>query len=108
MSIADSEQSRPGAPTMGDFETRHEDMAASSQNATSNTADKTTQPPSDPPIADSVTDTLLPKLLRTTKVLLASRSFFFSYDYDITRRLGSQGAYNRDIPLHRIVDPLVS
>lgn len=56
---------------------------------------------------DNVTNTLHPKLLQTTKMILASRSFFFSYDYDITRRMGNQGAKNRDVPLHRTVDPLV-
>ncbi|KAL8733152.1 MAG: hypothetical protein Q9166_002344 [cf. Caloplaca sp. 2 TL-2023] len=54
----------------------------------------------------NVTSTLLPKLLRTTKILFASRSFFFSYDYDITRRLGDQNI-TPIVPLHRIVDPLV-
>ncbi|KAL8879380.1 MAG: hypothetical protein Q9198_002992 [Flavoplaca austrocitrina] len=37
-----------------------------------------------------VTSTLLPKLLRTTKMLFASQNFFFSYDYDITRRVEEQ------------------
>ncbi len=56
----------------------------------------------------NVAATLLPKLLRTTRMLFGSRSFFFSYDYDITRRLGSHGTKSPDIPMHRIVDPLVS
>ena len=51
--------------------------------------------------------TLLPKLLRTTKILFGSRSFFFSYDYDITRRLGSQEVKNPEIPIYKTVDPLV-
>ena len=54
-----------------------------------------------------VTTTLLPKLLRTTKMLFASRSFFYSYDYDITRKLGYQKPPNADVTLHRCVDPLV-
>ena len=58
--------------------------------------------------ANDVTVTLLPKLLRTTKMLFGSRSFFFSYDYDLTRRLGSQEVKNPEIPMHKIVDPLVS
>ena len=48
-----------------------------------------------------------PKLLQTTKLLLGSRSFFFSYDYDITRRFGSQAVKSSEMPLHRSVDPLV-
>ena len=52
--------------------------------------------------------TLLPKLLRTTKMLLNSESFYFSYDMDITRRLGTQETSLRsEIPLHKVVDPLV-
>ncbi|KAA6412113.1 MAG: hypothetical protein FRX48_04263 [Lasallia pustulata] len=47
-----------------------------------------------------------PKLLQTTKLLLESRSFFFSYDYDITRRFGSQEVKSSELPLHRSVDPL--
>lgn len=64
----------------------------------------------DQPVTSSadVTNTLLPKLLRTTRILLASRSFFFSYDLDITRRLGTHPSKNIELPLHKTVDPLVS
>ena len=51
---------------------------------------------------------LVPKLLRTTRMLLSSRSFFFSYDFDVTRRLGGEIVKNPDIPLSKSVDPLVS
>ena len=60
------------------------------------------------PNMNDVAFTLLPKLLRTTKMLFGSRSFFFSYDCDITRRLGSQEVKSPEIPMHRTVDPLVS
>ena len=57
-----------------------------------------------------VTDTaenLLPKLLRTTQILFgSSRSFFFSYDYDITRSFANRRATNSELPLHTEVDPL--
>lgn len=48
---------------------------------------------------------LLPKLLRTTQILFgSSRSFFFSYDYDITRSaLNTTSAPL--IPLHEHADP---
>lgn len=55
-----------------------------------------------------VANALLPKLLRTTRMLLVSRSFFFSYDFDITRRLGSGIKTSSELPLHKSVDPLVS
>lgn len=56
----------------------------------------------------NATNTLLPKFLRTTQMLLGSRSFFFSYELDITRRLGKIENKGSEIPLHRSVDPLVS
>ena len=56
----------------------------------------------------NVTNTLLPKLLRTTRMLLGSRSFFFSYELDITRRLGTNNEQGFLIPLHKYADPLVS
>jgi hypothetical protein len=57
--------------------------------------------------AEDLTSSLIPKLLRTTKMLLTSNSFFFSYEYDITRRLGTQKLNKSNLPMHRIVDPLV-
>jgi hypothetical protein len=55
-----------------------------------------------------VAGTLLPKLLRTAQILFgSSRSFFFSYDYDITRSLGnSKATISSEIPLYKEVDPL--
>ena len=49
---------------------------------------------------------LLPKLLQTTRMLLGSRSFFFSYDFDITRRFGSEAKRSTELPLYKSVDPL--
>ena len=59
-------------------------------------------PKETPPIAIS----LLPKLLKTMTMMLCSRSFFFSYDLDVTRRLGT-GVRKTDLPLHKVADPLV-
>lgn len=55
-----------------------------------------------------VAATLLPKLLRTTRLLFgSSRSFYFSYDYDITRNFANRGQYHAsELPLHKDVDPL--
>ncbi|KAK1468531.1 hypothetical protein CMEL01_00298 [Colletotrichum melonis] len=52
--------------------------------------------------------TLLPKLLRMTQIFYgSSRSFFFSYDFDITRRWSSRShAQSDEIPLHERVDPM--
>ncbi|KAL1835769.1 hypothetical protein VTK73DRAFT_5421 [Phialemonium thermophilum] len=53
---------------------------------------------------------LLPKLLRTTQILFgSSRSFFFSYEYDITRSLANSSRAapsSSPVPLHRQVDPM--
>lgn len=59
------------------------------------------------PGSSTVADSLIPKLLRTTKLLFSSNSFYFSYDYDITRRLGTNAAKGNALPLHMSVDPLV-
>lgn len=58
-------------------------------------------------VTQDVASTLLPKLLRTSKLLLSSRSFFFSYSCDITRRIGGSDGMKSDIPLHKSVDPSV-
>jgi hypothetical protein len=51
---------------------------------------------------------LLPKLLRTTSLLFgSSRSFYFCYDYDITRSVSNKDASDSsEKPLHQKVDPL--
>ena len=50
---------------------------------------------------------LLPKLLRMTKTLLgSSRSFYFSYDYDITRSFASRRTTTSELPLYTEADPL--
>lgn len=57
--------------------------------------------------ASDVAQSLLPKLLRTTQILFgSSQSFFFSYDYDITRSLANRKTTNSELPLYKEVDPL--
>jgi hypothetical protein len=58
--------------------------------------------------SDDRTYELMPKLLRYTKMMFASRSFFYSYDYDITRNFGVTDVKTSRLPLHRLADPLVS
>ncbi|KAF3920006.1 Synaptojanin-1 [Orbilia brochopaga] len=60
----------------------------------------------DDEVVEGVANSLTPKLLRTTKILLsASRSFYFSYDYDITRSIAKQTPHtSSDVPLHKKVD----
>lgn len=48
----------------------------------------------------------LPRLLHTTRVLFgSSRSFFFSYDFDITRSWGECSAFSPGLPLYAQVAP---
>lgn len=68
--------------------------------------DGTTESDSDRVKSDQATD-LLPKLLRYTRLLFASRNFFFAYDYDLTRSVYTQEARKDLLPLHKVVDPLV-
>lgn len=57
--------------------------------------------------ANDIASNLLPKLLRTTQILFgSSRSFYFSYDYDITRRLAKKRPSSSELPLYTQVDPL--
>ena len=58
------------------------------------------------PSPDGFIKSALPRILRSTKLILTSRSFFFSYDFDLTRRFallkGSSPA-----PSKEGLDPLV-
>lgn len=67
----------------------------------------------DPPLAEPSTSPgevsdLLPKLLRTAQVFFgSSRSFYFSYDFDITRSLEKRaGLTNTEAPLYTQVDSI--
>ncbi|KAL1957509.1 hypothetical protein VTO42DRAFT_5972 [Malbranchea cinnamomea] len=62
--------------------------------------------PSAPAEENERTYELMPKFLRYTKMMLSSRSFYFSYDYDITRRFGTRDDQVPSVPLFRRADPL--
>lgn len=51
---------------------------------------------------------LLPKLLTVSKMFFGSRSFFFSYDYDLSRSIANQPTASASVPLFRTFDSLVS
>jgi hypothetical protein len=55
---------------------------------------------------DSTTMTLLPKILRTTKMYFASGNFFFSYEHDLSRSIDEQRPTS-SLPLFKQFDPLV-
>ncbi|KAF4909983.1 Phosphatidylinositide phosphatase SAC2 [Colletotrichum viniferum] len=79
---------------------RSVDQAAAANAASSSAIDD-----SDEPVP---TSTLLPKLLRMTQIFFgSSRSFYFSYDVDITRRWANDSSSQSDeVPLHTRVDPM--
>jgi len=56
---------------------------------------------------EALLKSVTPKLVYTTRLLLSSRTFFFSYDNDLTHRFSSQSKSSRDLPLHKQADPQV-
>lgn len=50
---------------------------------------------------------LLPRILKTTKMIFTSRSYFFSYDLDLTRRFEKLGRLDQPLNI-RNLDSLVS
>lgn len=50
---------------------------------------------------------MLPKVAETMRLLLTSRTFFFSYDFNLTTSLASQDECLSDVPLYRSADPQV-
>lgn len=56
----------------------------------------------------SVLESLTPRILRSTKLFFASRNFYFSYDYDLSRSLSRQGSSSSSVPLFKRFDELVS
>lgn len=59
-------------------------------------------------VTEDTAHNLTPKLLNTTRLLLGSRSFFFSYDWDITRTWSTRcHSAGTSLPLYKLVDPLV-
>lgn len=50
---------------------------------------------------------MLPKVLTVSKMFFSSKSFYFAYDYDLSRSLVNQPTSPSSSPLHRTFDPLV-
>ena len=55
--------------------------------------------------SNSIRDAL-PRIIKTTRMILTSGSYFFSYDFDLTRRLVLLGG-NAKAPARETLDPLV-
>ena len=71
-------------------------------------ATSSTEANAEPPTGEKDTNLpLLPKLLRSTRLILSSRSFYFSYDFNITKRMGDSGLIHAKPLAHEDIDPLV-
>lgn len=57
---------------------------------------------------DTTLTNLIPRILKTTNLYFTSRSFYFSYDYDLSRSLSRQESTSASVPLYKRFDPLVS
>lgn len=61
----------------------------------------------DTPLGPSAGESLTPKLLRMAHIWFGtSKSFFFSYDMDLTRNTANRTTTVPHIPLHRMADPM--
>lgn len=90
-----------------DAETSLEPVASNAEgdDATSLSPTEIPEAPNAP--AGNTAISLLPKILRTTKLYFGSRSFFFSYDCDISRSFSKQSEISPSLPLFQSFDPLV-
>ncbi|KAI1081137.1 SacI homology domain-containing protein [Whalleya microplaca] len=60
----------------------------------------------DPPPAPKAGESLIPKLLRFAHIWFGeSRSFFFSYDTDLTRSVSRRAPATTNLPLYKTADP---
>ncbi|KAI0414387.1 SacI homology domain-containing protein [Xylaria grammica] len=65
------------------------------------------QEKADAPPDSTAGESLTPKLLRMAHIWFgSSKSFFFSYDIDLTRSIASRTSTVSHIPLHRVADPM--
>ncbi|KAI0546023.1 SacI homology domain-containing protein [Xylaria curta] len=61
----------------------------------------------DTPPGPTTGESLTPKLLRMAHIWFGtSKSFFFSYDMDLTRSIANRTATTTHVPLHRVADPM--
>ena len=58
--------------------------------------------------ADAIKIPMLPKVLTVSKMLFSSKSFYFAYDYDLSRSLLNQPNTSSTSPMYRNFYPFVS
>ncbi|CAN8105922.1 unnamed protein product [Discula destructiva] len=107
VNVLDKDKQQPTA--LSGAEAKEDPQAPAATSEDKSAPDAAGVPVKDAKEQRMVPPSLLPKLLRTTQILFgSSRSYFFSYDYDLTRSLARQprGPVSGDESLHRKVDPL--
>ncbi|PGH03616.1 hypothetical protein AJ79_07305 [Helicocarpus griseus UAMH5409] len=96
-------QSSPKGRKSGDYKQdimELDDLSSTGQKSSSAPQEE------DAPVTATAIYELMPKFLRYTKLIFSSRNFYYSYDYDITRKFGVQDHQSSPLPLHRMADPL--
>ncbi|KAK0658233.1 Phosphatidylinositide phosphatase SAC2 [Lasiodiplodia hormozganensis] len=109
--VSKQPKSRSPAPAPQDDPAAAAATAAGPVSPPASGSDATVKPTQDvsenlPQPANNNTGTLLPKILKTTKLYFSSRSFFFSYDLDLSRSWGNQTEAHSSLPLFKLYDSL--
>ncbi|KAK6437835.1 hypothetical protein LTR95_005977, partial [Oleoguttula sp. CCFEE 5521] len=94
-----AEKETPKGDALATTESTEADDAATEETSKSGTgSDKnaTTQ--------TSNVETLTPRILRSAKLFFGSRSFYFSYDYDLSSSLAQESPSSTSLPLHKRFD----
>lgn len=106
LSSITSEQEKAAQDALPDGKEHEADVAAIE--TADPVVDETSTGEQPPSSLHAVMENLTPRILRTTKLFFASHSFYFSYDYDISRSLPRQENTSSTVPLYKRFDPLVS
>jgi hypothetical protein len=107
LSMEQKKQAQDSLPDNKKDEVESAPVDAQSEAPTSNEEQPSTE---STPVApgDNTLATLIPRILKTTNLYFTSRSFYFSYDYDLSRSLSRQESSSASVPLYKRFDPLVS
>lgn len=107
LSMEQKKQAQDSLPDNKKDEVEGAPLDTQSEAPTSNEEQPSTE---STPVApgDNTLATLIPRILKTTNLYFTSRSFYFSYDYDLSRSLSRQESSSASVPLYKRFDPLVS
>lgn len=100
-----AEDALPASESAEDPKTGSDSLNEASEAEQKDAAEEEDQPS---PKSGSVMDSLTPRIVRSTRLFFSSSSFFYSYDYDVSRSLATQDPATSTLPLFKRFDPLVS